>query len=99
VNAARLFKFRPITVEARHVNAADWDSVEEIAAWCGGEALDIADYLDDPGSAVLFILDEEDESVGSYADDGDWVVKNPGGSFDVYSPEAFAATFAPLVEL
>lgn len=86
----RLFRKRPVTIEARHVNAQDWDEVTDIARWCGAELLDREFFLAAGDNAVMAI---ETLEGFMYAEDGDWVIKGVIGEFYPCKPDVFQATY------
>lgn len=75
------YRKKPTEVEARQVDAMDYDDMTDLLGWCGGHAVDYADY-------VIVLSRDED-----YVRPGDWIVKDSDGEFWVYAPEDFAASF------
>jgi hypothetical protein len=88
------FRKKPIEVEAQQLNALDgWDSVVELAEWCGGQAF----------------CDWGQENKGYYwaihlegtmrATAGDWIIRGVQGEFYPCKPDIFAATYEPVAEI
>lgn len=89
-----LYRKRPITVEARRINAADWEQVERIAEWCGADLVDMENFLAYDDKAVMAITTLEGVM---YAEDGDWIIR---GIQDEYYPckhHVFEATYEPVL--
>jgi hypothetical protein len=94
----RLYRHRPTTVEAAQIDRDNPADLEAIANWCGGDIVRPSVLLGRE-NVILFVPDLDDDLVGSYAESGDWIVRTPTGAYDVFAPEAFHATYAPVVEL
>lgn len=88
----RRYRFKPITVEARCINADDWEQVVDIAKWCNADIVDIDNFLAYDDNAVMAITTLEGVF---YAGDGDWIVKGVMGDFYPLSGDVFDATYEP----
>lgn len=91
-----LFRRRPATIQARRLNAEDWETCEDIARWCGGQLVDIDVYLSEGDPGVLWINTLEGHML---AEDGDWIVMGAGGKFHPVKPADFEAAYEPVVAL
>lgn len=89
-----LYRKRPITVEARRIDANDWATVADIAEWCGADLVDVDNFLAYDDNAVMAITTREGVM---YAEDGDWIVRGALGEFYPCKPDAFEASFEPVV--
>lgn len=75
---------RRFELTARRVDASEYDDLCEIVAWCNGRAVGHDGHLiaiDTPAGEM-------------YADDGDWIIREPsptGDRFYPCTPEVFAA--------
>lgn len=87
----KLFRKKPVTIEAWQVNSLDYDEMCAIVAWCKGTAVG-AEELD--GSYVMTI----DTLEGTmHVAPGDWVIRGVRGEFYPCKPEIFEATYEPVV--
>lgn len=91
-----VYRKRPVTVEARQLNADNWSQVEEIARWAGAEIVDVDAFLAHNDTALLAISTLEGVM---YAEDGDWVIRGIRGEFYPVRPDNFNATYEPIVRL
>lgn len=91
-----LYRKRPIVVEAFQINAEDWDGVREVADWCGADIVDVDNFLAFDDKAVMAITTLEGVM---YAEDGDWIIRGAVGEFYPCKPDAFDASFEPVVRL
>lgn len=92
----RLFRKRAVTVEARRINAEDWDSVQDIASWANAEVVDIDMFRSQHDNAVMVILTMEGPM---YAEDGDWIIRGVVGEFYPCKNDVFEASYEPVVHL
>lgn len=90
-----LYRKKPITVEARQIDANDWGQVEQIAEWCNADIVDIDNFLAYDDAAVLAITTLEGVM---YAEDGDWIIKGAIGEFYPCKPQVFAMSYEPMPE-
>jgi hypothetical protein len=77
------------------VMAMQFDTIAtaaDLAAWCGGEVLALAEVLD--AEPTTFILVPTVEG-SQRAQLGDWIVRNSSGAFSVMSTRQFAARHDP----
>lgn len=88
-----LFRHRPTVVEARQIDAQDWERCEDIACWSGADLVDIEHYLAERDPGVMWIRTLQGILL---AEDGDWIVKGVGGFYPV-KPDVFDARFEPVV--
>lgn len=87
------FRRRLVVLEARQVDASDWDLCEDVARWCGGFCRPIDEFHRQPRGGVICIPHEDGDL---FALDGDWVVRFPDGFLPV-EDDVFQATYEPLV--
>jgi hypothetical protein len=95
------YRTRVQTVEAHQVTAIDHTHCRALADWCGGDVVDrfgLGEDLAEP--AIIYVADDNQHpEMGSYAENGDWIVRYQSGEFCVYSNESFRANFDPVVRL
>lgn len=90
-----IFRKRPVIIEARQINADDWEEVGRIAQWCQADLVDIENFLAHDDKAVMVITTLEGPM---YADDGDWIVRGIKGEFYPVKPDIFEATYESVVQ-
>lgn len=83
------FRKKPVEIEARQIDSADYDGMCEIVAWCGGRAVDFHD------DAVLAIDTLEGTMLAS---PGDWIIKGVAGEFYPCKRDIFEATYDAIPE-
>lgn len=90
--AGRYFYRRPFLIEARHVDATDWETCQDIARWCGGQIRDLHDFHSTPAGGVICIPSPDGDM---FAMDGDWIISNLDGFYPI-PPDVFEATYEPF---
>jgi len=88
-----LFRKRATTVEARHVDAGDWNECEAIADWAGAH---LVDYGIRSTNVTVIMTLRHPSGWTVDVDDGDWIVHD-GSAFLVFHDAAFRANFQHLV--
>jgi hypothetical protein len=78
-----MYRKKPIEVEARQIDAMDYDDMTDLVGWCGGTAIDHGRY-------VIAIPTLEGVM---YAEPGDWIIEGVKGEFYPCKPDIFAATY------
>lgn len=84
------FRKKPVEIEARQINIADYDAATAIVGWCGGRALGEGD---EPHVLAIPTLEGE-----MRAEDGDWIIRGVKGEFYPCKPDIFAATYSRVEE-
>lgn len=76
------FRKRPVVIEARLLDSADYDEACSTVKWCGGTAID--------AGCLIPTLEGE-----MRADFGDWIIKGVKGEFYPCKPDIFESTYEP----
>lgn len=89
MSEVRKYVKKPVVIEARQIDASDYDDMCDIVSWCGGRA------VDDDGDAVIAI----DTLEGTHlANPGDYIIKGIKSEFYPCKPDIFVRTYAPVEE-
>ena len=67
-------------------------AVDDLATWCHGRVEQLASFDGVERPPVLWVPTRREPKAAML---GDWVVREPDGSYQAYSPEGFAARFEP----
>ena len=65
----------------------------DLARWCGGEVQELPRETPGGESALIWVPGPDHPRPARL---GDWIVKNPDGTFSPCSPADFAARYEPL---
>lgn len=85
MSAPQKYRKRPVVIEARQFDLADYDEACDVAAWCGGEPVDDGCKIPTLEGAML-------------ASPGDWIIRGVQGEFYPCKPDIFAATYEAVSE-
>lgn len=86
------YRKKPVVIEARRLNALDYDECCDIVRWCSGRAVGPEEGYGE--NAMLVIPTLEGEII---ANADDWIIKGVKGEFYPCKPDIFEATYE-LVE-
>jgi hypothetical protein len=67
-------------------------AADDLAAWCGGEVLALAEVLDAEPTTFIVVPTAEGSQRAQL---GDWIVRSSAGDFSVMSARQFAARHDP----
>lgn len=67
-------------------------AAEDLATWCQGHVERLVSLDGTERPPVVWVPTRREPKAAML---GDWIVRDPDGSFRAYSPEAFAARFEP----
>lgn len=76
------FRKKPVVIEARLFDTADYDKACSVVGWCGGRVTENGCAIDTLEGTIT-------------ASPGDWVIRGVQGEFYPCKPEIFAATYEP----
>lgn len=86
----------PVVIEARRVDALDYEEAQEIMAWCEGY-IPREGYLSDALKVnELFVIDTLEG--GMMVSHGDYVIKGIKGEFYPCKPDIFEASYEKVEE-
>ncbi len=77
------YRKKPVVVEARQIDSANYDDMSDIVEWCNGVA------VDHDGHAIA--IDTLEGRM--FADPGDWIIRGVKGEFYPCKPDIFEATY------
>lgn len=84
-----LFRKKPVVIQARLFDTADYDEALDVVRWCGGRAVD-------DGCEIPTLEDGVDGRAKHVASPGDWIIRGVQGEFYPCKPDIFEATYEPV---
>jgi len=81
----RLYRKKPVEVEARQVGSSSW---KDLANWCEGQ------IIRDNGRYAFILIGTLEGNMR--AEPGDWIIRGVHGEFYPCKPDIFEKTYEPV---